>query len=163
MRVSEANTAICGGVPCAGGATPDQITGLELGITVQRGNPSVGCQDTPVPSGVQGCLTAAAPLDLGLPGLSLKALPGETIAARLGFRIHLRFGVDTDDGFYVRTNDDDKPELQGNGIDRRYLSDPPGDLLKAQGGRRLKASADPAPMGDPDSPAAYLRQQQSRQ
>ena len=58
---------------------------------------------------------------------------------------------------------DDKPELQGNGIDRRYLSDPPGDLLKAQGGRRLKASADPAPMGDPDSPAAYLRQQQSRQ
>jgi hypothetical protein len=58
---------------------------------------------------------------------------------------------------------DDKPELQGNGIDRRYLSDPPGDLLKAQGGRRLRASADPAPMGDPDSPAAYLRQQQSRQ
>ena len=58
---------------------------------------------------------------------------------------------------------DDKPELQGNGIDRRYLSDPPGDLLKAQGGRRLKASTDPAPMGDPDSPSAYLRQQQSRQ
>ena len=54
-------------------------------------------------------------------------------------------------------------ELQGNGLERRYLSDPPGDLLKAQGGRRLKASADPAPMGDPDSPSAYLRQQQSRQ
>ena len=58
---------------------------------------------------------------------------------------------------------DEKPELQGNGLDRRYLSDPPGDLLKAQGGRRLKASSDPAPMGDPDSPSAYLRQQQSRQ
>jgi hypothetical protein len=58
---------------------------------------------------------------------------------------------------------DDKPELQGNGLDRRYLSDPPGDLLRAQGGRRLRASADPAPMGDPDSPSAYLRQQQSRQ
>ena len=58
---------------------------------------------------------------------------------------------------------DEKPKLQGNGLDRRYLSDPPGDLLKAQGGRRLKASSDPAPMGDPDSPSAYLRQQQSRQ
>src|SRR4029453_9956474 len=37
-------TAICSGVPCAGGATPDQITGLEFGLTVQRGNPSAGCQ-----------------------------------------------------------------------------------------------------------------------
>jgi hypothetical protein len=58
---------------------------------------------------------------------------------------------------------DEKPELQGNGIDRRYLSDPPGDLLRAQGGGRLKASADPIQSGDPDSPSAYLRQQQSRQ
>ena len=58
---------------------------------------------------------------------------------------------------------EDKPQLQGNGLDRRYLSDPPGDLLKAQGGGRLKASADPIVSGDPDSPSAYLRQQQSRQ
>jgi len=58
---------------------------------------------------------------------------------------------------------DEKVELQGNGLDRRYLSDPPGTLLKAQGGGRLKASADPAPQGDPDSPSAFQRQQQSRQ
>jgi hypothetical protein len=58
---------------------------------------------------------------------------------------------------------DEKPELQGNGIDRRYLSDPPGDLLRAQGGGKLKASADPIISGDPDSPSAYLRQRQSRQ
>jgi len=58
---------------------------------------------------------------------------------------------------------EDKPQLQGDGLDRRYLSDPPGDLLKAQGGGRLKASADPIISGDPDSPSAYLRQRQSRQ
>ncbi|MBA1158436.1 hypothetical protein [Microvirga mediterraneensis] len=58
---------------------------------------------------------------------------------------------------------DEKPELQGNGIDRRYLSDPPGDLLRAQGGGKIKASADPIVSGDPDSPSAYLRQRQSRQ
>jgi hypothetical protein len=58
---------------------------------------------------------------------------------------------------------DDKPQLQGDGLDRRYLSDPPGTLLKAQGGGKLKASADPIVSGDPDSPSAYLRQQQSRQ
>ncbi len=58
---------------------------------------------------------------------------------------------------------EDTPKLQGDGIDRRYLSDPPGDLLKAQGGGRLKATADPVISGDPDSPSAYLRQRQSRQ
>jgi hypothetical protein len=56
-----------------------------------------------------------------------------------------------------------KVELQGDGLERRYLSDPPGTLLKAQGGGRIKASADPAPQGDPDSPQAFIRQQQSRQ
>ena len=58
---------------------------------------------------------------------------------------------------------DDKAELQGDGLERRYLSDPPGTLLKAQGGGRLKASADPIVNGDPDSPQAFIRQQQSRQ
>jgi hypothetical protein len=58
---------------------------------------------------------------------------------------------------------DTKVELAGDGLERRYLSDPPGTLLKAQGGGRLKASADPVINGDPDSPQAYLRQQQSRQ
>jgi hypothetical protein len=59
---------------------------------------------------------------------------------------------------------DEKVELAGDGLERRYLSDPPGALLKAQGGGRVKASADPVPVGDPDSPAAFQRQQQqSRQ
>ncbi len=58
---------------------------------------------------------------------------------------------------------DDKVELQGDGLERRYLSDPPGTLLKAQGGGRIKASADPVVSGDPDSPQAFIRQQQSRQ
>lgn len=54
---------------------------------------------------------------------------------------------------------DTKPELQGDGLERRYLSDPPQGLLKAAGGAPLKASADPVPMGDPDSPYAFIRQQ----
>jgi hypothetical protein len=57
---------------------------------------------------------------------------------------------------------DEKVELTGNGIERRYLSDPPGDLLKAQGGRGIKASAEPAPMGDPDSPYAFMREQEEK-
>jgi hypothetical protein len=54
-------------------------------------------------------------------------------------------------------------ELQGDGLERRYLSDPPGGLLKAAGGAPLpRATRDPVPDGDPDSPAAFIRQQQKR-
>ncbi len=56
----------------------------------------------------------------------------------------------------------EKVELAGDGLERRYLSDPPGTLLKAQGGARLKASPDPVINGDPDGPQAFIRQQQER-
>jgi hypothetical protein len=51
-----------------------------------------------------------------------------------------------------------EPKLDPRGIDRRYLSDPPQEFLKAAGGGTLKASMDPKPMGDPDSPQAFNRQ-----
>jgi hypothetical protein len=57
---------------------------------------------------------------------------------------------------------DKKAELQGDGLERRYLSDPPQNLLKAAPGAPLKASADPVPMGDPDSAQAFIEQQQRR-
>jgi len=53
-------------------------------------------------------------------------------------------------------------ELEGDGLERRYLSDPPQNLLKAAPGAPLRASADPKPMGDPDSPQAFIQQQQQR-
>jgi len=55
-----------------------------------------------------------------------------------------------------------KVELEGDGLERRYLSDPPQSLLKAAPGAPLRASADPTPMGDPDSPQAFIQQQQQR-
>lgn len=56
----------------------------------------------------------------------------------------------------------DNVKLEGDGLDRRYLSDPPGGLLKAAGGAPLRASADPKPDGDPDGPHAFIRQQNQR-
>ena len=55
-----------------------------------------------------------------------------------------------------------KAELSGDGLERRYLSDPPQNLLKAAGGAPLKASADPVPTGDPDSPTAFIEQERRR-
>ncbi|MDF2812170.1 MAG: hypothetical protein K0S56_3201 [Microvirga sp.] len=53
-------------------------------------------------------------------------------------------------------------KLSGDGLERRYLTDPPAPLLKAQGGAPLKASVDEMPVVDPDSPLGFIQQQQKR-
>jgi hypothetical protein len=47
-------------------------------------------------------------------------------------------------------------------LERQALTDPPDALLKAVGGKKLKATRDLPTMGDPDSPAAFQRQQSGR-
>lgn len=57
---------------------------------------------------------------------------------------------------------DEDVKLSGDGLERRYLSDPPSGLLKAAGGAPIRASVDPKPSGDPDSPYAFQREQARR-
>jgi hypothetical protein len=52
-----------------------------------------------------------------------------------------------------------QPKLEGSGMERKYLSDPPGGLLKAQGNAPLRASVDKAPIVDPESPLGFIMQQ----
>ena len=47
-------------------------------------------------------------------------------------------------------------------LERQALTDPPDELLKSIGGKKLKATRDLPPSGDPDSPAAFQRQQSGR-
>jgi len=54
------------------------------------------------------------------------------------------------------------PKLDPNGIDRRFLSDPPQELLRAAGGAQLKSTPDLKPPGDQDSPQAFIRQRQQQ-
>ncbi|NJP30986.1 calcium-binding protein [Micromonospora sp. HSS6-12] len=70
-----------------------------------------GCKD----AGSNTCLGVNVPLDLGIPGLSLKAKKGapDAIQARLGWKLHLDLVLDRDEGFYVPTHDGDtSPEVQ---------------------------------------------------
>lgn len=62
----------------------------------------------------------------------------------------------------LRAFDKREAKLSGKGIERKYLSDPPGDLLKAADGAPLKATVDPVRMGNPDSPQAFIEQQRRR-
>ncbi|WP_157961421.1 hypothetical protein [Microvirga flavescens] len=54
---------------------------------------------------------------------------------------------------------DEDLQLANGGLERRYLSDPPAPLLKAANGAPLKASVDPKPVVDPDSPLGFIMQQ----
>ncbi len=54
------------------------------------------------------------------------------------------------------------PKLDPNGLERRTLADPPQPLLRAAGGQPLKATVDQRPIGDPDSPQAFIRQRQQQ-
>jgi hypothetical protein len=59
----------------------------------------------------------------------------------------------------------DKPknaQLDGGGLERKWLSDPPQNLLRAAGNAPLKASQDVVDMRDQESPHAFHRQQERR-
>jgi Ca2+-binding RTX toxin-like protein len=95
----------------AGFPDPCQLTEVQS-VRVQfravKGNPnaSTGCDSA-------DCLNADVPLDLGMPGLSLKAAPGATggITANLGWQVQLDLVLDRTAGFYVETGGS-TPELQ---------------------------------------------------
>lgn len=60
-------------------------------------------------------LSLTRPLDLGIPGLSLREAADPTqrkgVTAGLSYRLHVKVGVDKSTGFFVATQDIDRPEL----------------------------------------------------
>jgi Ca2+-binding RTX toxin-like protein len=59
------------------------------------------------------CLTEEVPLDIGIPGLSLRAAdPSQGPKVEIGWRLHLAFGISRSEGFFVDTKDGDpQPEF----------------------------------------------------
>lgn len=104
-------------VGCRTGAAtpcqPEDFQSIRITLTTSRGAPSAadGCKD----AADSACLGVNVPLDLGIPGLSLKAKKGapDGIRATLGWKLHLDLVLDRDEGFYVPTHDGDTtPEVQ---------------------------------------------------
>ncbi len=90
--------------PCPAAA----IDGVNLEFTVQQGAVSVaqGCTDAPAPG--KPCFGADVPLDIGIPGLALKATGDSAdnkIAVDLGFALHFKVGLSRQKGFFVSTKD----------------------------------------------------------
>ena len=108
--------------PCPDSTPPDEVQGFTMTIDVGQGDPSTthGCKDV-VAAGPEvdpddkACLGGEVPFDLGIPGLSLKSTPDTDsvngIEAALGWRLHLKVGLNRDDGFFVQTQDTNAPEF----------------------------------------------------
>ncbi|HKN56948.1 MAG TPA: hypothetical protein VJX66_30955, partial [Amycolatopsis sp.] len=65
---------------------------------------------TGLPAGHE-CLKKTVPLDLGIPGFSLKADGGAGPEVQLGWRLHLAMGISRSEGFFVSTKDSAQPEF----------------------------------------------------
>lgn len=105
------------GDPCSDSIPADEVTGFTFSIDMGQGDPSSaqGCEDstdTDLAPADRPCLGADVPLDLGIPGLSLKATDAtDPVHASLGWRLHLKVGLDRNNGFYVSTQDKNAPEF----------------------------------------------------
>jgi Ca2+-binding RTX toxin-like protein len=90
--------------PCPADAGGGAITGFTVSVDIGQGNP------TPDNGCTTDCIGDTMPLDLGVPGLSIKATDSTGgVEVALGWKLHLKFGFTRDDGFVVFTQDDPTP------------------------------------------------------
>ena len=92
-------------------------TGVTLAADIGQGKVSTdqGCQD----DGANTCITASTPLNIGVPGLSIQAATNsdgtvdtsQELSVKLGWRIHLKIGLDLHRGFFIETQDQTDPEI----------------------------------------------------
>jgi Ca2+-binding RTX toxin-like protein len=94
------------------------IDGVSLTFTAQRGKVSTdkGCEDTGAP---KPCIPKDIPLDIGIPGLSLRQGADGTngIHLALGYEIHFKLGLNKQDGFYLATKPGDNSVAVGLNFD----------------------------------------------
>ncbi|MDQ1710078.1 MAG: hypothetical protein QOG49_1463, partial [Frankiaceae bacterium] len=109
-----------GRVPCADDAPASTVAAVTLGVKMGQGvvDPATGaCTNFDADN---KCLTAGIPIDLGLPGISLRAqkdadgslVDGDKVTASIGWTLDLRVTLDKKKGFLVETTSGPQPELK---------------------------------------------------
>ncbi|MDP3713403.1 MAG: calcium-binding protein [Mycobacteriales bacterium] len=107
--------------PCPDDTPADQVKGFTLAIDLRQGDvqPGGGCEDG---TGVgyrdesdKACLGGNVPFDIGIPGLALRSTE-DTVTSGfgidVGWELHLKIGLNREDGFFVQTQDRAEPEFQ---------------------------------------------------
>jgi len=98
------------GTVCPDDTPVTKIEGVTLGLTLGQGDVSAanGCKD----SATRGnCLGGKLPVDLGIPGLSLKTGEGGSVSGKVGWALDLKIGMSRSKGFYVDTSNTDEFEV----------------------------------------------------
>ena len=113
-----------------------QIEGVVVDLQLGQGKVNAkGCEDDLNEDGTEGklgrCIGGELPVDLGIPGLSLKAGDGGSVKGSVGWNLDLNIGLSRSRGFYVNTNKvPDQPEFRvGASLG---LTEVAGPELKAQ-------------------------------
>ncbi|MDC5696918.1 calcium-binding protein [Intrasporangium calvum] len=89
-------------------ATDIEGVNITIDLNIGEVDTTLGCK-----AGT-GCLGDGdtLPLDIGIPGLALRAGDADAITYGLGLQLHLKAAIDKDQGFYVYTHDAAAPEFQ---------------------------------------------------
>ena len=89
-----------------------KIEGVTLGLKLGQGKVSSdkGCEDE-ARHGLGDCVGGELPVDLGIPGLSLKTGDGGSVSGKVGWALDVKIGMSRSKGFYIDTSNDDEFEV----------------------------------------------------
>ncbi|WP_206794239.1 calcium-binding protein [Amycolatopsis sp. MtRt-6] len=117
-KTTDTGAAAIGGAPENPAENPqphdcayNDLDAVTISLNVSQGDFSgdlLNCAG--LPAGHE-CLKKSVPLDLGIPGFSLKADGGAGPEVQLGWRLHLAMGISRSEGFFVITKDSAQPEF----------------------------------------------------
>ncbi|WP_165354482.1 calcium-binding protein [Nocardioides glacieisoli] len=115
------------GVECGEDALLTDVEGVTLRLKLGQGVISAkdGCVDD---EALGDCLGGELPVDLGIPGLSLKTGEGGSVAGKVGWALDLKIGMSRTRGFYIDTSKVNEFEVGAN----LGLTDVAGTDLSAQ-------------------------------
>jgi Ca2+-binding RTX toxin-like protein len=101
------------GTVCPDDTPVTKIEGVTLGLKLGQGKISAdnGCEDDTDLDGRGDCLGAKLPVDLGIPGLSLKTGDSGSVSGKVGWALDIKIGMSRSKGFYVDTSDADELEV----------------------------------------------------
>lgn len=98
------------GVDCEDTTSVTEIEGVTLGLVLGQGDVSdtQGCVDSTTRGKCEG---GDLPIDLGLPGLSLKTGDGGGVTGKVGWALDVKIGMSRSSGFYIDTSNKDEFEV----------------------------------------------------
>ena len=98
---------------CPDDALVTKVEGVTLGLKLGQGKITAanGCEDDDPDTGRGACLGGKLPVDLGIPGLSLKTGDSGSVSGKVGWALDVKIGMSRSKGFYVDTSDVDELEV----------------------------------------------------